>query len=151
MDYKRIAVRISKVAVLRTALLALAAAAHSAGAAAAELTVEVDDVRSEEGIVAVALFSNAADFPTTYAHGQRVKAAGGKAVAVFKELPPGRYAVSAYHDANTNEKLDRGLFGIPKERYGFSEDARGFGGPPEFRDAAFDLPAEGARIAVRLR
>jgi uncharacterized protein (DUF2141 family) len=131
--------------------LAVFAATFGAAAAAADLTVEVQGVESTAGAVAVALFDNAEAFPTKFAHGQRVKAEGKQAVVVFRDLPPGRYAVSAYHDANENKKLDRGLFGIPKEPYGFSQEARGFGGPPEFRDAAFELPAEGTRISVRVK
>ncbi|HEU0201625.1 MAG TPA: DUF2141 domain-containing protein [Burkholderiaceae bacterium] len=132
-------------------LLALGAATFGARAAAADLTVEVNGVTSAGGEVAVALFNNADEFPAKFAHGKRVKAEGKTAVVVFKDLPPGRYAVSAYHDANENKKLDRGLFGIPKEPYGFSQEARGFGGPPEFRDAAFELPADGARVSVRVK
>jgi len=132
-------------------LFTLFTASLGTSAAAADLTVEVDGVESDGGSVAVAVFTSAEDFPNKVAHGQRVKAAGQKAVVVFKDLPAGRYAVSAYHDANDNRQLDRGMFGIPKERYGFSQEARGVGGPPEFRDAAFALPAEGARISVHVR
>jgi uncharacterized protein (DUF2141 family) len=138
-------------ALLRLVAFSLVAASFSATATAADLTVEVEGVTSADGEVAVALFDNAAAFPAKFAHGQRVKAEGKTAVVVFRDLPPGRYAVSAYHDANHNKKLDRGLFGIPKEPYGFSQDARGFGGPPEFRDAAFELPAAGTRVGVRVK
>jgi uncharacterized protein (DUF2141 family) len=120
-------------------------------AVAADLTVEIDGVDSDKGLVSVAVFANGDDFPNKITHGQRVKAAASKVVVVFKDLPAGRYAVSAYHDANENKELDRGMFGIPKERYGFSQEARGVAGPPEFRDAAFVLPAEGTRISVRVR
>jgi uncharacterized protein (DUF2141 family) len=136
--------------VLLTLLFSLSLA--SFGAAAADLTVEVEGAESGRGHMAVAVFDSAADFPDKFAHGQRLKiASGGTAVAVFKDLRPGRYAVSVYHDENDNEKLDRGLFGVPKERYGFSEDARGAVGPPQFREAAFQLPEQGARITVRVR
>ncbi len=135
----------------RPLLVTVLAASFGAAAAAADLTVEVGGVESDTGAIAVAVFASAEEFPTKLAHGQRVKASPQQAVVVFKDLPAGRYAVSAYHDANDNKQLDRGLFGIPKERYGFSQEARGVGGPPEFRDAAFVLPAEGARISVRVR
>ncbi|MEK8015864.1 MAG: DUF2141 domain-containing protein [Candidatus Parabeggiatoa sp.] len=53
-----------------------------------------------------------------------------------------RYAIAAYHDANGNEKLDKNFFGIPKEGYGFSNNARGTFGPPSFEKAAFELILE---------
>ena len=49
------------------------------------------------------------------------------------------YAIAAYHDANGNEKLDSNFFGVPKEGYGFSNNASGFFGPPSFEKAAFRL------------
>ncbi|HIE03040.1 MAG TPA: DUF2141 domain-containing protein [Thiotrichaceae bacterium] len=52
------------------------------------------------------------------------------------------YAIAAYHDTNGNEKLDENFFGIPKEGYGFSNNARGTFGPPSFEKAAFQLILE---------
>ena len=60
------------------------------------------------------------------------------AVCVFKNVPPGRYAASAYHDANDNGRLDKNFFGLPKEDFTFSSGARARFGPPKFKDAAFD-------------
>ena len=34
---------------------------------------------------------------------------------VARDLPPGRYAVNAFHDENDNGKLDTNLVGIPSE------------------------------------
>ncbi len=73
-----------------------------------------------------------------------VKEAGGDRLEVlFPSLPPGKYAVSAYADANGNGRLDRNFLGLPAEQYGFSNDARGRFGPPAFAEAAFEL-GEGA-------
>ncbi len=70
-----------------------------------------------------------------------------KAVATVKEraqkvslsLPPGRYAVSAFHDANSNKKLDKNLLGMPTEKYGFSNNVRGTFGPPALEDQLVTL------------
>ncbi len=131
--------------------LALALCSH---ARAADLTVEVAGAAGG-GSLSVGLFdaASAASFPKTPSAGQRVAmAASGAATVVFRDLPPGRYAVSAFLDQNGNQQLDRGLFGIPKEPYGFSRDARGAGGPPEFRDAAFEVKDGGdnrAKLTLR--
>ena len=37
--------------------------------------------------------------------------------------------------------MDTKIFGIPKEPYGFSNDATGFMGPPKFKDAKFTIEA----------
>lgn len=138
----------------RTALFAAAAAALIAVGAAAragDLTVEVQGIKSAQGEIAVGLFDQADQFPKQVAHGLRLVATKDSVVAVFKDLKPGTYAISAYHDENDNKKLDRGLFGIPKEPYGFSQEARGEGGPPQFRDAQFEVPADGGRVLIKLR
>ena len=53
------------------------------------------------------------------------------------ELPAGTYAIGLFVDANG--VMDRNLFKIPKEQYGFSNNARGTFGPPSFEDAPFYL------------
>ena len=55
------------------------------------------------------------------------------------DLPTGKYAVAAYVDNNKNGRQDKNFLGVPKEIYGFSNDARGMFGPPDFAEAAFDI------------
>jgi len=50
-----------------------------------------------------------------------------------------RLAVSAYHDENENSRLDKNSFGIPTERYGFSNNPKRAYGPPKFSEAAIML------------
>ena len=47
--------------------------------------------------------------------------------------------------------LDRNLIGIPSENYGFSRDARGKFGPPDFTDAAIDVRDETMAVTIKLR
>ena len=62
---------------------------------------------------------------------------------------PSRLAVSAFHDANTNTRLDKNSFGIPTERYGFSKNPkRGFG-PPKFIETALELDLSDSSIGSR--
>ena len=68
---------------------------------------------------------------------------------------PTRWAVSAHHDQNSNDQLDKNAFGIPTEPYGFSNNPkRGFG-PPKFDEACFsigsDEPQEALRIEIRVQ
>ncbi|TWU03845.1 DUF2141 domain-containing protein [Neorhodopirellula pilleata] len=60
------------------------------------------------------------------------------------------FAIAVYHDKNNNEKLDRNALGIPTERYGFSNAARGKLGPPTFEEALIDRPAEGEAIELEI-
>jgi len=64
---------------------------------------------------------------------------GEEAVAAFQDIPAGTYAIAVFHDTNSNTKLDKNFFGIPKEGYAFSNNVFGTFGPPDFDDASFEL------------
>jgi uncharacterized protein (DUF2141 family) len=65
-------------------------------------------------------------------------------------LPCGEYAVKVFHDENGNGELDKGVFGIPAEAYGFSNDARGTVGPPEYEKAAFKLDCPQKKLVIHI-
>jgi|TARA_B110001469_G_scaffold64024_1_gene61321 uncharacterized protein (DUF2141 family) len=62
-----------------------------------------------------------------------------KAAEKTIELAAGKYGFSAYHDVNSNEKLDLNLFGAPTEPYGFSNNARGTFSKPSFSETLVDI------------
>lgn len=68
---------------------------------------------------------------------QRVKVRDTTVEALFDIVPDGEYAVKVFHDLNDNGRMDTNLFGIPKEPYGFSNNAMGTLGPPSFEEAKF--------------
>ncbi len=70
---------------------------------------------------------------------------------VMKDLSYGQYALSLFHDENDNGKLDSNFFKIPKEPFGFSNDAKGRFGPPKYQAARFDFKEDGQVIQVRLK
>lgn len=117
-------------------------ATHGASAATdtTSLEVVVHNVQADRGNVIVSLCGEAA-FLKKCEQQAVIPATKGKVVLKFDSVPTGRYAISAYHDENGNQKLDRNAFGIPIEGYGFSRDARGNFGPPKFEDAAFNVTA----------
>ncbi len=65
-------------------------------------------------------------------------------------LPNEPLIFSVFPDVNDNGNMDRNLFGIPKEPYGFSNDARGRFGPPKFEDALF-VPESTDTLIVNLK
>jgi len=73
----------------------------------------------------------------------------GTVSGVFRALPPGRYAVIAYHDENGDGQLNRRFGMFPTEGYGLSNNNKP-SGPPKFKDAAFDVSEGGNRIDIRL-
>jgi uncharacterized protein (DUF2141 family) len=65
-------------------------------------------------------------------------------------LPPGKYAVTAYHDENGNGRLDFDPTGQPAEGYGVSNDARNPAAPPEFAKAAFEVRDQKSAAAIQI-
>jgi len=127
--------------------LALAATAAHAG----DLVIRIDNVKTADGQVKVALFDGAATFLKQPARVADAPATAGSTTVTFKDLPPGDYALSLYHDANANGKMDRNPAGIPIEPYAFSKDAQGFMGPPAFDAAKIAVPAAGLDTVATLR
>ncbi|MBN1895530.1 DUF2141 domain-containing protein [bacterium] len=63
----------------------------------------------------------------------------GKCSITLDSLKAGKYAFRYIHDDNNNDKLDTKLLFIPREGYGFSNNAKGKFGPPAFEDTIFEL------------
>jgi len=133
-----------------------APAQAGAAQAGAALTVELRCAGAAgcaSGRFAVAVFREGGGFPDAdrAVASRSVRSEGAVTRAVFADLPPGRYAVAAFHDADGNGRLTLWPVGLPREAYGFSNDARGRFGPPSFDSAAFTLGAGGARQTLTLR
>jgi uncharacterized protein (DUF2141 family) len=116
----------------------------------APVDVVVSDVRSDKGVVRVSVCP-ASHFLKDCPWFGSVAAKAGGVVVTVRGVPPGRYAVQAFHDEDANGKLDTNWIGIPREGIGFSNDAMPRLMKPRFERAAIDHGAEPQRIAVKLR
>jgi len=67
------------------------------------------------------------------------------------ELLFGEYAIAVYHDKNVNGKLDSNFLGIPKEAYGFSNNARGRFGPASWKDAHFIVNEANSSMSIEVK
>ncbi|MCA0132147.1 DUF2141 domain-containing protein [Winogradskyella alexanderae] len=106
------------------------------------LTVTIENAKSNDGKMMIALYDNASDFLENELKGLFSKISNNGCVVTFENVPEGIYAVSIFHDENDNDKLDSNIIGIPKEDYGCSNNAKGFMGPPKWKDAKFELKAD---------
>ena len=105
------------------------------------LQVELTGLRNDKGHVLVSLFNKDTGFPDDPSKAiqkQKVVVTGDKAIAKFNAVPNGVYAVSVLHDENDDLKMDKNFVGIPKEGYGFSNNAMRLTGPPSFKEASFE-------------
>jgi uncharacterized protein (DUF2141 family) len=65
-------------------------------------------------------------------------------------LKPGTYAVAAFHAERNETRMQYGLFGKPKEGYGFSRNPPSNMGAPAFSAAAFDYAGGAQTVPIRL-
>ncbi|WP_296228930.1 DUF2141 domain-containing protein [Ralstonia sp. UBA689] len=133
---------------------ALALMLAAAGASAATLTVVIEGGQGRQGAMRAAMFRDVAGWlkPDTAIRADIAaldSVSGTSVTFVYPDLPPGRYALSVFHDANSDGKLGTNPAGIPIEPYGFSRDARGRFGPPSFDDAAIDVQGD-QRVTIHL-
>ena len=117
------------------------------------LQVEVSGLRNTQGQLALALFNDPDTFPdeTRALRKLAVGLSGSRVRVVLNNLQAGTYALSVLHDENSNGKMDYNWAGIPKEGYGFSNNAMGTLGPPSFKQAALHLSKSRTETSIRMR
>ena len=106
-----------------------------------QITVEVSGIKKIKGQLIISLYDKPDGFPNTLDRKEtvNVKVEGTTVTHVFSNLPPGDYALAVIHDANGNGKMDKHFFGLPREKYGFSNNAKAFLRAPSFKKAKFTL------------
>ncbi len=137
--------RLASLALL-TPLLAATAAPPGA-----PIEVAVGNVTTTQGRIHVDICSQSLFLTGNCTYSAEAPAKLGTTIVIVPGVPPGRYASQVFHDRNGNGKIDRGLFGIPKEPVGFSNDAPTHMAPPKWDAAVFAHGAEPQRIALTLR
>jgi len=115
------------------------------------LEVVVKKVKDGKGNVRVGIFKDEKTFLKTAAWGKVVKASAGEVKVVFESVPAGTYAVSVIHDEDENGELNSGMFGMPKEGFGFANDAMGTFGPPSFEKASVKVGNTSQTIAISMK
>ena len=142
---------------VRLALAATAALSLAAAPAGGRIvTVEVSTFRSTRGVLECSLWTSPHGFPShpeTAAAKQRTTIRPDRTGACrFEGLAPGEYAVAVMHDENGNGKMDFGLFGIPREGYGFSNNHTHALSAPTWEESRFRVgPGDDPVLEVRLK
>ena len=110
-------------------------------------------LRNSNGQVGCLLFSSEKGYPKDHSAAAQSKwcpITSSESVCSFDPIPAGTYAVACFHDENKNGKLDTGMFGIPTEGTVASNNARGFMGPPSFKDAKFAFSGSATEMRLKM-
>jgi len=111
----------------------------------------VAGVRNDKGDVLVSVCDPQNFLKDSCAYDGRAKAHPGEVVVTVDGVPPGVWAVQAFHDETLAGHVRQNLLGLPLDGLGFSNDAPFRFGPPTYSDAAFRLGPGGGRIRLTLR
>jgi uncharacterized protein (DUF2141 family) len=140
--------------VLAGVLALVLAASASAAPALGTLVIKVEKVSPRGGDIRVALYDAATysdDTGNKDVGGAVVAAKPGETVVTLTGIKPGIYAVKLFQDFNRNGKFDMTWYGLPAEKYGFSNDALPTLSEPSFDATKFEVRAGENTITVTLR
>ena len=89
--------------------------------------------KQNQGVLNVGVYENKDNWLKDDPYiGKRVNVQFVPTQSIRIAVPSGSYSIAIYHDINNNGQLDTGLFGIPDEPTGTSNNERGFMGQPSF-------------------
>jgi len=103
------------------------------------ITVHINNIGSNKGQIICNLHIEAKTFPKKHIARETSKIVDNSSMIVFRNIKKGEYAISVLHDENMNGKIDFNIFHIPSENTGASNNAKGFFGPPKYKDAKFNI------------
>mgnify|MGYP005823101561 FL=1 len=130
-------------------LTALATEAH-----AMDVEVIARGLRNQTGSALFAVFLEPAGFPgegDRAAYRLEAPITGSEVRVRFSDLPDDQpLAIAVLHDEDGDKRMATGVFGIPKEGFGVSNNPRILFGPPSFKDALL-TPKAGQPIVIDMR
>ena len=113
-----------------------------------ELTINISG-QTREGVLSLAIYDNAEAYNYSVKGEKRSEEGVFSGIETFIELkeshefvinlPEGLYAIALFVDTNKNLKIDKNFLGIPKEQFGFSNNAMGNLSAPSFEQAKFEV------------
>lgn len=134
-------------------------AAASSPAYQGRITAVFQGLKSRDGYLRVSLYDRADGFPNGSPVARRdfllptldPKTPLDSLSVTFDGLPPGAYAVCAFHDRDGSGRLTQNFLGMPQEEWGMSNDPRPKFRAPRFEQARLGLsPMESKTITIRL-
>ena len=105
-----------------------------------KLTVKITNITEVKGEIEIGFYNNPDTFPDDGGQYKKLRVkVTSKVMKITVELPKGVWAVAVYHDENNDKKINKNFFGIPKERYGFSNNVKPVLSAPSFNKTKFEL------------
>ena len=114
------------------------------------LTIEVASFENTKGVLRVCVTDQKDDFLKSCAFSKIVTVEDDTVSLKIENIEKGNYAVSVYHDENNSGILETGgVFGIPLEPYGFSNNPNMTFGP-SYKKSVFKMTSD-KNISIKLK
>ena len=124
--------------IIKIALLATGLA--STDAAAGQIDLTLTGFSNDQGMARIVLMEGIEGYTSERPVTLTASVPVNDGIATWSgEVPTGTYAIIAHHDRNANDELDRPVFQLPLEPYGYSNGAWTSLGLPAFEDIAFEV------------
>lgn len=106
-----------------------------------QLTINIQNIESLQGEIIIGVYNSEKGFlaDDTVFKTYKIRVNETTERFVITGLPKGDYAVTMYHDENSDGICNRNFLGIPKEPYGFSNNFKPKFSAPKFKDCKFSL------------
>ncbi len=114
------------------------------------LTVNVSNCKNSHGTVKICIYNTLKTYVLQrFPFRERSSLIKNQSASFkFKYLPHGDYAIITFHDRNQNSKLDYDALGMPKERYGYSNNLDVFYGRAGYGAAKFHFSGEAITLDI---
>ena len=117
-------------------------------------TITVNNLQKKNGTLYIAWYNTAATYDSgnNHKYGKMVQVNGKSTAAVtFSGVRYGKYAIAVFLDENKNGKLDRSFLGIPKEKYGSSNNVFPAMRRSTFQEASISISSPAASLTINLK
>ena len=121
---------------------------------AQNITLNITGIKSAKGQMVVSVFKDNQTFkdekPATKLQFSKAAITNGT-LTVSITLEPGTYGIALMDDENSNGKMEKNMFGIPKEGFGFSNFYLSGMSRPVFNDFKFDVKNTPLKLESKMR
>lgn len=106
-----------------------------------KLTLNISEFKSLRGELVIGIYNDEGVFlkDNKAFKNYRITVDKSSETLIIDNLPPGEYAITMYHDENSDKKCNLNFLGIPKEAYGFSNNFKPKFSAPAYKDCKFVL------------
>jgi len=125
--------------------------AHAQQSNHASIKIIVTGFKSSDGKVRISVFSTKQNWLKQHEYTTTVLISNKQCEWIIENVPYGEYAVSVFHDENSNGVMDTGFMRIPKEPIGFSNNSKPSFGPPKWNAAKLTIKSPRVEIPVKMQ